>query len=131
LLDLENMTHTEERIRTLTPLLKTIITETAANRDSWVASDVGMDRKTLRRKVEAAKNRSDSQENKKIIESKVSSLQPAHQDTHIIEDKIKFKELEDYRNKDFFLKLEKAQVRLLDQMINVIPGLGSWIYSWF
>jgi len=46
---LENMTCTEERIRTLIPLLKNIINKTAANRDSWDASDDGKDRKTLRR----------------------------------------------------------------------------------
>jgi hypothetical protein len=38
---LENMTCTKERIRASIPLLENIIAKTAANRDSWDASDHG------------------------------------------------------------------------------------------
>jgi hypothetical protein len=48
---LENMTHTEERIRALIPFLKNIIAKTATNRDSFDASDDGKLLKNLKRNV--------------------------------------------------------------------------------
>jgi hypothetical protein len=48
---LENMTHTEERIRASIPLLKKIIAETAVNRNSFDDSDDGKLLKKLKRNV--------------------------------------------------------------------------------
>jgi hypothetical protein len=95
---LENMTHTEERVRASIPILKNIITETAAARDIWDASNEGKLCKTLKRKVLEA--------------AKASAQQDS---THAMDERIKFKELEDHRNREFVLKLEKARNTLRDQ----------------
>jgi hypothetical protein len=94
--------------------LKNIISKTAANRDSWDASNDGKLWKTLKCKVEAAKDRRDAQNCNEIIAGQVSSPEPAQLDTHAM-DKIKLKALEDYRNREHVLKLEKAQDTLPNQ----------------
>jgi len=81
----------EERVRASIPILKNIITETAAARDIWDASNEGKLCKTLKRKVLEA--------------AKASAQQDS---THAMDKRIKFKELEDHRNREFVLKLEKA-----------------------
>jgi hypothetical protein len=48
---LENMTHTEERMRASISVLNNIISKTAANRDSWDASNDGKLRKKLKHNV--------------------------------------------------------------------------------
>jgi hypothetical protein len=111
---LENMTRIEEITRASIPVLKNIIYETVANRDSWDSSNSGKLRKTLKRKVEAAKDRRDAQNCNEIIAGQVSSPEPAQQDTHAT-DKIKLKAMEDYRNREYVLKLEKARDTLRNQ----------------
>ncbi len=76
------------------PVLKNIISKTAANKDSWDASNDGKLRKTLECKVEAAKDRRDAQNCNEIIAGQVSSPEPAQQDTHAT-DEIKLKAMED------------------------------------
>jgi hypothetical protein len=75
-----------------------MITETAAARDIWDASTEGKLCKTLKRKVLEA--------------AKASAQQDS---THAMDERIKFKELEDHRNREFVLKLEKARNTLRDQ----------------
>jgi hypothetical protein len=114
---LENMTLTEEKIRASIPLLKQIIAETTANRDLWDDADDGKNLKTIRRKLGAAKkkNQSDTWDNDEIIEqSGVGAGE--EQNTHPTDDEIKFKQLDEYRNKEFVKKIEKARVMLRDQM---------------
>ena len=94
--NLENMTHTEERALASIPLLRDIIDETIANRDAWDASNEGKLRKTLKRKVEAAKDSRDAQNDNEIVAGNASSLEQAQQNTH--PDEIKWKELDEYRN---------------------------------
>jgi hypothetical protein len=97
---LENMACTKEITRASIPVLKNIISKTAANRDSWDASSDQKLQKTLKCKVEAATDRRDTQNYNEIIAGHVSSLEPAQQDTHAT-GKIKLKALEDYHNREY------------------------------
>jgi hypothetical protein len=104
---LENVTRTEGITRVSIPVLKNIISKTVANRDSWDVSNDGKLRKTLKCKVEAAKDRKNAQNCNEIIAGQESSSEVAQQDTHTT-DKIKLKRLEDYHNREYVLKPEKA-----------------------
>jgi hypothetical protein len=98
----------EERVWSSIAVLSNIISKTAVNRDVWDASDDGKLRKALKRKVGAAKDRREQQNNNEIIVSEeVSSPEPAQQDTHAM-DEIKLNVLEDFCNREFVFKLERA-----------------------
>jgi hypothetical protein len=105
---LENMTRTKERTQLLIPVLWNIISETVAKRDSWDASNDAKLWKTLKHTIaNATKSDRDAQDAHNNIEIIAGQEQETQQDTHLM-DKIKLRMLEDFCNREFVAKLEKA-----------------------
>jgi hypothetical protein len=110
------MTHTEERTQASIPALKKIISKTVANRDSWDASYDGKLRKILQCTVAAAKYRQRAAARDcEIIAGQDNAPQ---QETHAT-DKIKLRALEDFHNREFVDKLDKALRMLSYQQLTL------------
>jgi hypothetical protein len=91
---LENMTCTEERAQASIPVLRTIISETVAKRDSWDASDDGKLQKTLKCTIaNVNKSERDAQDAHNNIEIIADQEQETQQDTHAVNE-IKLRTLE-------------------------------------
>ncbi len=96
---IENMTPTEQRIRDSIPTLKSIISNTVANRDLWDRSNNGKLRKALKRTVLAAAAK----------ERQGGNGDETNEDVHTVDvdvHGIKLRALDDYRNMEFVQKLD-------------------------
>ena len=114
---LENMTHTEERIRASIPLLKKIIAETAVNRNSFDDSDDGKLLQKLKRNVTShspllSVSEASATDNSATIAIAIATdVAPAtaayanansnSNDTNTETDEINLRTLDEFRNRDF------------------------------
>jgi hypothetical protein len=140
---LENMTRTEERIRASIPLLENIIAETAVNRDSWDASDDGKLLKKLKRNVASrspllsVSDASSTNDSATIaiaitIDVDIAPATTAYDDakadanaTNTKTDEINLMRLDEFRNREFAVKLSKACKMVTDQHLRLKTMMSS------
>jgi hypothetical protein len=129
---LENMTPTEERIRASIPLLKNIISKTAANRDLFDASDDGKLLKKLKRNVtshstllsvsDASANNDAAIDVAVAVNVAPTTAADANADadaTKAETDEINLRTLGEFRNREFVENLSKARKMVMDQQLKL------------